>query len=219
LEPLFTGSSLTPPTSEVEVWESIPPEDLWPLDKLILSRHLGYTCGPTGVDVPIPGEYIVRPCINPVGLGVGAEKVFIQRCTDRLPVGHFWCEVFTGRHLSVDYFQGHQMLCVEGFREPGQPFWRWDKWARTTDRIPLPPVLSAIAAKHTWLNVEYIGGNAIECHFRANPDFWIEGFGEIQEVVPVWANEAIAPVDEYRIILDPDFATLGLRRAILVKGR
>lgn len=180
---------------------------------------MGYTCGPVGVDVPTPGEYIVRPCVNPVGLGVGAQKLFILDCTDHLPVGHFWCETFTGRHLSVDYYRSQQVLCVEGFREHNEPFWRWSRWVRTTDRIPLPKPLLAIAAKHDWLNVEYIDGRAIECHFRANPDFWIEGFGEIEEVVPVWADEAIASVEGYRVVLDPDFATLGLRRATLVKIR
>jgi len=30
------------------VWETIDPDELWAMDKLILSRKLGYVCGPTG---------------------------------------------------------------------------------------------------------------------------------------------------------------------------
>ena len=41
--------------NEDDVWSLIPPENLWLTDKLLLSRHLGYDCGPTGVDVSIPG--------------------------------------------------------------------------------------------------------------------------------------------------------------------
>ena len=59
--------------SEDEVWNTIDPEHIWVMDKLILSRKLGYSCGPTGMDVPKPNWYIVRPCINAMGLGLGAE--------------------------------------------------------------------------------------------------------------------------------------------------
>jgi len=40
------------------VWQTVDPNDIWVMDKLILSRKLGYTCGPVGLDVPVPGVYI-----------------------------------------------------------------------------------------------------------------------------------------------------------------
>ena len=87
---------------EQDVWNTVDPKHLWALDKLILSKHFGYVCGPVGVDVPKPGWYIVRPCVNAIGLGLGAQKLWIDKSTDDLPGGHFWCEWFEGRHLSVD---------------------------------------------------------------------------------------------------------------------
>ena len=89
-------------TDETQVWSIAHPEDLWVLDKLILSRHLNYTCGPVGVDVPKPAHYIIRPCVNALGLGIGTQKIFLTKSTDHLPTGYFWSEVFFGRQLSVD---------------------------------------------------------------------------------------------------------------------
>jgi hypothetical protein len=127
-------------TDETQVWSTAKAEDLWVLDKLILSRRLGYTCGPVGTDVPRPAHYIVRPCVNALGLGIGTQKIFLTKSTDHLPAGHFWCEIFFGRHLSVDYHWGEQKLCVEGIKDPKNPCWKWDKWIRVSDRIPLPLV-------------------------------------------------------------------------------
>ena len=92
-----------PEDAEDDVWKRINPNNIWPLDKLILSRKLGYMCGPVGLRVPKPGWYIVRPCVNMMGLGLGAQKVWLEKTTHHLPVGHFWCEFFTGRHISLDY--------------------------------------------------------------------------------------------------------------------
>ena len=61
-------------TEEDKVWKTINPDYIWVMDKLILSRKLGYKCGPTGIDVTEPGYYIVRPCVNALGLGLGAKK-------------------------------------------------------------------------------------------------------------------------------------------------
>ena len=56
------------------------PDHIWILDKLILSRKLKYNCGPVGLDVP-RGWYIVRPCVNMLGLGLGAQKVWLEKET------------------------------------------------------------------------------------------------------------------------------------------
>ena len=100
-----------PDTEEDLVWKNAPVEKLWLLDKLLLSKAMGYVCGPTGIDVPKPGYYIVRPCVNALGLGLGAEKVWLEKNTMHLPYGYFWCEWFEGRHFSVDYKFGNQLFC------------------------------------------------------------------------------------------------------------
>ena len=77
---------ITHDTEEDIFWKTADPECLWVMDKLILSRKLGYTCGPMGVDVPMPGWYIVRPCVNAIGLGLGAQKIWLEKETMHLPV-------------------------------------------------------------------------------------------------------------------------------------
>jgi len=185
--------------TEEEVWKSIDPDDIWLLDKLILSRKLGYECGPTGTSVNYPGSYIVRPCINAFGLGLGSQITFIDNETDHLPPGHFWCEIFQGRHLSVDYHKGLQVLCVQGFKETNT-LTKWDRWTRTKDYVPRPDIIKPFLEKYEWVNCEFIGDKLIEVHLRPNPDFP----GNRQEYIPVWDGMHEMPPKGYEYIEDPD---------------
>ena len=168
------------------------------MDKLILARKLGYVSGPTGMDVPIPNWYIVRPCVNMLGLGLGAERVWLDMYTMHLPLGFFWCEEFKGRHLSVDYHHGVQHICIEGHK-PDNTFTQWDKWIKTDDQVPLPKELKQFT-KYEWLNVEYINGKAIEVHLRHNEDF----VDNISEFIPVWEGQDITPPKGYTYKDYPD---------------
>lgn len=180
-------------------WNNTAPEHLWVMDKLILSRHLGYNCGPVGADVPAPGWYIVRPCVNALGLGLGAQKVYIEKETEHLPVGHFWCEFFEGDHLSIDYDWGKQILAVQGFKSPGT-FTHWDRWVKVQDKILLPSILSTIRVTYQKINCEFIGGKLIEVHLRHNPDFP----SNRQEYIPVWKGQNTTAPEGYEYIEDPD---------------
>lgn len=86
-------------SAEDFVWKNVDPDDIWVMDKLILSRKLGYDCGPVGLDVSAPGYYIVRPCVNMLGLGLGAQQIWLEKETMHLPLGYFWGEWFEGRHF------------------------------------------------------------------------------------------------------------------------
>jgi len=167
--------------TEEDAWNIVSPYDMWVLDKLILSRMRGYVCGPVGMSVPKPGWYIVRPCVNMKGLGLGAEKKWLDDNTDHLPHGYFWCEWFEGRHISVDYHIGSQVLAVEGFKNP-DTFTKWEKWKKVDDKIPLPYRLSSLAINYKEINCEFIGDKLIEVHLRWNPDFE-DG---ISEYIPVF---------------------------------
>ncbi len=68
-------------SAEDFVWQTIDPDLIWVMDKLIVSRKMRYNCGPVGLDVPHPGFYIVRPCVNMLGLGLGAEKMWLEKDT------------------------------------------------------------------------------------------------------------------------------------------
>jgi hypothetical protein len=186
-------------TAEDIVWSNIDPDDIWILDKLILSRKMYYNSGPVGLDVPHPGHYIVRPCVNMMGLGLGAQKLWLEKDTCDLPVGHFWCEWFEGRHLSIDYHWGKQTLAVEGIK-PANTFTRWSSWIRVADRIKLPGILDELATRHEWINCEFIGGKLIEVHLRHNEDF----DGNIMYFIPVWEGESTVPPEGYTYRVYPD---------------
>jgi hypothetical protein len=186
-------------SAEDIVWKTIDPDDIWALDKLILSRKLRYTCGPVGLDVPTPGWYIVRPCVNMIGLGLGTQKVWLEKETTHLPLGYFWCEWFEGRHLSIDYHWGKQVLAVEGHK-PGNTFTKWDHWVKVSDRIKIPDIVSSLSKKHEWINCEFIGKRLIEVHFRHNEDFE----DDIIHFVPVWKGESTTPPEGYTYREYPD---------------
>jgi hypothetical protein len=186
-------------TAEDIVWANIDPDDIWILDKLILSRKMYYNSGPVGLNVPHPGHYIVRPCVNMMGLGLGAQKLWLEKDTCDLPVGHFWCEWFEGRHLSIDYHWGKQTLAVEGIK-PANTFTRWSSWIRVADRIKLPGILDELATRHEWINCEFIGGKLIEVHLRHNEDF----DGNIMYFIPVWEGESTVPPEGYTYRVYPD---------------
>lgn len=186
-------------SAEDFVWRKINPNDIWVLDKLILSRKLNYNCGPVGLDINTPGWYIVRPCVNMLGLGLGAQKVWLEEETVHLPVGHFWCEWFEGRHLSIDYQYGVQKLCVEGHK-PTNTLTHWKEWIRTDDLIPFPSILHDLKLRYEWINCEFIGNKLIEVHLRHNEDF----DGEINHFIPVWEGESITPPQGYTYREYPD---------------
>ena len=133
-----------------------------------------------------------------MGLGLGAEKMWIEETTMHLPLGYFWCEWFEGRHLSVDYKWGLPTLCVEGFKSK-DTLTRWDRWVKTNDFVHFPQVLDDFIDCPI-VNCEFIGGNLIEVHLRSNPDFE----QDIEEFIPVWEGQVPEPPDGYRYVDYPD---------------
>ena len=201
-------------TAEDLVWKSINPDHIWVLDKLILSKKLGYNCGPTGVDVPQPGWYIVRPCINAMGMGLGAQRVFIEKETMHLPLGYFWCEWFDGDHYSVDYLPeyGTKILTVKGNKESKEELVKWDKWEKVNHKKEhkIPNLLFPIILNYYRINLEYIGNKLIEVHFRENEDFK----NSISEFIPVWEGQETTPPDGYKFI---NYEDVGGRIGAFVK--
>ena len=169
---------------DYEVWQQIPWKHLWVYDKLILSKKLGYLCGPSGITVPTADEYVVRPITNLQMMGVGAS---IQRLEpgDHVEPGYFWCQKFTGEHITVDYFYGKQETTAKGFPREGR-LDRFDKWELIDREIPFPEKLGLLWNWMPWINIEMIGGNVIEVHFRYNDDFRNHN-GKV--IYPVWKDE------------------------------
>ena len=47
--------------------------------------------------------YCKTTCVNALGLGLGAQKVWLEKETMHFYFyGYFWCEWFEGEHFSVD---------------------------------------------------------------------------------------------------------------------
>ena len=211
-------------------WNRILPQHLWIYNKLFLSRRLGYTCGPMGLEVPEPGFYIVRPCMNLMGMGRHARIEWIENTTEHLHPAEFWCEVFEGDHLSVDYeyhedrtgcypeyAMDHsvdfhikeQRLCVKGVRDSND-LYRFTRWEKINVKVPYPQILTTIGLyRYGWINCEFIGGNLIEVHFRRNPDFRFDN----DVAIPVWNDQEIVPIEGYRYIEEEDY----FRRGFWVK--
>jgi len=216
--------------SVADEWNRILPQHLWIYNKLFLSRRLGYTCGPMGLEVPEPGFYIVRPCMNLMGMGRDARIEWIENSTEHLHPAEFWCEVFEGDHLSVDYeyhedrtgcypeyAMDHsvdfhikeQRLCVKGTRDSND-LYRFTRWEKVDVKVPYPQILTTIGLyRYGWINCEFIGGNLIEVHFRRNPDFRFDN----DVAIPVWNDQEIVPMEGYRYIEEEDY----FRRGFWVK--
>lgn len=190
-------------------WNQIHSDDLWVYNKLILSRVLGYTCGPCGTTVPRPDFYIVRPSMNLLGMGRFARKEWIYRYTDALHPAEFWCEFFEGHHYSVDFQHQTPKLTVLGVRDDDDPLYRWKKWEKIDHVIEFPSILKNLKGNYEWINCEFIGNRLIEVHFRQNPDF---RHGN-SVAIPVWHDNSAEIPENYTFIEDEDY----LRKGFLVK--
>jgi hypothetical protein len=176
--------TVVPQLGDTDVFDSIATDDLWCVDKLILSKKLGYTCGPAGLPPLVPGEYVVRPIVNLKMMSVGATIQYLD--SDSIPDGYFWCEIFTGRHMSFDYHWGKQTLAVEGFRTDPLRLNRFSRWTKINEDFELPKILQTIANRYEWFNVEVVGHRVIEVHFRYNDDF---ANHTATTIIPVWKDE------------------------------
>lgn len=186
------------PTDE---WKSIHLEDLWVYNKLILNSLLGHLCGPVGCSVPHPGHYIVRPCINLLGMGRFSRIEWIEKSTDHLHPAEFWCEIFEGEHKSVDFRNKKSDLVVLGERNLEDSLYKWKKWTKINENISFPTILDNLKGHYEWINCEFIDNHLIEVHFRRNPDFrW-----ENTVAIPVWKEQNSQKLSNLTFVKDEDY--------------
>lgn len=171
-----------------QAWWHCDRRDLWLFDKLLLSEFLNYNCGPAGSAVPYAGYYVVRPITNIRGMGLGSSIQYLDTYDfHSVPPGYFWCEKFSGEHLSVDYDRDlNPILSVKGTMSNKQKnLHQWGKWGRVNYSLPFPEEI-VLHGEYSRVNVEFIGGKPIEVHLRGNPDF--PDNCEHSEIIPVWDN-------------------------------
>ncbi len=172
---------------DFDAWNQYPQYRKW-FDKLYLSQHLGYDCGPSGTAPSKSAKYIVRPTYNLSGMSAGAFIEHIEAGDKRkVPPGYFWCELFTGPHTSVEYsmVDGKQTPYRAWTGEKSTDLIRFSRWVISDNLVSLPEPFSTYSdVEH--MNAEYIGDRLIEVHFRRSPD------PEYEEFIPVWSdNEGI----------------------------
>lgn len=189
-------------------YSQIHQDDLWVYNKLILSRKLGYTCGPSGVPVPKSDFFIVRPCMNFMGMGRFARIEYLKDTTEHLHPGEFWCEIFQGDHLSVDYYKKEPILTVRGTLTRENTLYKWEKWQKVEKTIKYPSILEELKEEYDYVNCEFIGKKLIEVHFRQNPDF---RYGNTV-AIPIWQDDEIPKNSKYKYMEDPDY----LRKGFLI---
>ena len=186
-------------------WNSIHNEDLWVYNKLFLNRRLGHLCGPVGCPVPHSGSYIVRPSINLLGMGRFSRIEWIEKYTDHFHPAEFWCEIFEGEHISVDFQNQKSRLVIKGERNLNDPIYKWRKWTRIDQEVKFPKILENLKGHYEWINCEFIGDHLIEVHFRRNPDF---RYGN-SIAIPVWKGEKIQKTENFTFIEDEDYLRTG----------
>ena len=191
-------------TESSDEWNYIHNEDLWVYNKLFLSRVLGYNCGPSGVSVPKPDFYIVRPSLNIMGMGRFSRIEWLLGNTEHLHPSEFWCEVFEGDHLSVDFKNSSSCLVVKGTRGSENPLWKWDKWEKIDKKVNFPDILKNLVGDYEWINCEFIGDKLIEVHFRRNSDFKHNN----SIAIPIWKDDNIID-NQYRYMKDEDYHRKG----------
>ena len=197
--------------NSTDEWNSIHVEDLWVYNKLFLSHSLGHLCGPVGCSVPSPGYYIVRPSINLLGMGRFSRIEWIDEYTDHLHPAEFWCEIFKGKHISVDFQNKKSKLVVIGEREDDAPLYKWKKWTKIDQDIEFPSLLNRLKGNYEWINCEFIDNHLIEVHFRQNPDF---RYGN-SYAIPVWNDEKFEKNRDLHFVLDEDY----LRKGFYIDSR
>lgn len=186
-------------------WTSLHPNDLWIYNKLEISRKLNYICGPCGVDVPRSNQYIVRPAINFCGMGRFSRIEHLDKSTDHLHPGEFWCEIFRGRHFSVDFYKKQPKLVVRGYKNSSSEQYKWSSWIKVDNIFEYPKILNDLKGDYSVINCEFIENKLIEVQIRQNLDFrWGNTVA-----IPVWKDKPKKIFPGYRFVEDVDYERLG----------
>jgi len=129
----------------------------------------------------------------------------IEKGTDELHPSEFWCQVFKGQHISVDFHNKEAKLVVLGERDPDDPLYKWMKWSKIDKKFEFPSILENLVGDYEWINCEFIGDKLIEVHFRRNPDFRHNN----SVAIPLWRGEKVQNLENYEYIEDPDYLRQG----------
>lgn len=178
--------------SDHEAYESNPVDRIW-YNKLFVAGILNYRAGQGRI--PENGRYVIKPKINLDGCGIGARMGYYFK-DEIVPEGYFWSEVFTGRHITIDYSKingiWQQEHTFEGFKEHAENLQQFSLWRRVDYSYQLPRVLNTVQAEK--LNIEIIGDRIIEVHLRHSTDPV-----QYDVFIPIWHQNQPCPAGYCRI--------------------
>jgi hypothetical protein len=140
-----------------------------------------------------------------MGMGRFARKEWIEDETEHFHPSEFWCEIFQGPHLSVDYHENKSNLVVLGEKNADEPYYKWRKWSKIEVEVDFPSILNDLVGDYEWINCEFIGNKLIEVQFRRNPDFRYNN----SIAIPVWDQKINKNIKDYRYIEDFDYLRKG----------
>jgi hypothetical protein len=181
--------------NDIKAYREYPYLTYW-YNKLWFSEKMGYYCGPAGIPPEKSGWYVVRPIVNLSGMGLGAQKIWIDSgdVAKTLP-GHFWCEWFEGRQYSVSYewkdFLWHSVSSWEGTKECDD-LSKFTKWERSEFKPNIGIFFHELIDVGK-INIEFIEDKPIEVHLRTSPD------PDYDILIPIWSGEEYL-VDKYEKI-------------------
>lgn len=190
---------------EFQCW-NLYPQHRWVFNKLQLALELGYCAGPVPVNPSEKGYYCIRPIYNLFGMGLNAEKQWLddtdnQKIMDSYHPSSFWCEWFDGPHYSIDYVWNNEWIPIhatQGYNNSDDltHFKRWDKI--DPPDITLPSIFNRLSDVK-FLNIEFKDSKIIEVHMRpANLTGDWQDIEDATVIVPVWKNTTNEFVNEHK---------------------
>ena len=138
-------------------------------------------------------------------MGRFARVEWIDKDTEHFHPAEFWCEVFKGRHFSVDYQNKVPKLTVLGERDEDEELYKWKKWSKVDNFIEFPTILNSLVGDYEWINCEFIENHLIEVHFRQNPDFRYNN----SVAIPVWRGDRPQKMGDLSFVEDKDYLRRG----------
>jgi hypothetical protein len=131
-------------------------------------------------------------------MGVGACRQFITiGDLSKVPPGYFWCEIFQGDNVTVDYeWQNNNLTPVFAARgsRTSNKLYRFSGWHRIeSPDIKLPDWTSSLNDVPR-LNIEYIDNKIIEIHLRRGDGNFPPG---ATDIIPIWSDMSQDELEPY----------------------
>jgi hypothetical protein len=183
-------------TEDADSWTWYP-RHRWVYDKVAVALSQGLEAAPHGVE---PKKYPVfsKPITNLKGMGVGSRVLRdAADYTTHYAPGHMWMTLLDGRHVSSDVavLDGKPVWWRHATGAPGAEG-TFDYWTVHADAdAAIEAHCGAWIAQHLadysgMLNLETIGGRAIEVHLRF-ADQWpdLYGRGWVEALVRLYQHD------------------------------